>query len=144
MKRARVQNGCVALDKRIKCWNFFWRENGRRRSKVIGSLRDYPTKGAAWKAAKPLRDTLENQMTVSGIAPMVKTFVEQYRAERMPARASTKRGYEAWIDNHIMPRWGDCPLSEVQARPVELWLQSLTLSPKETLIKLSAFHKQPS
>ena len=36
----------------------------------------------------------------------------------MPARASTKRGYDAWIDNHILPRWGDCTLSEVQARPV--------------------------
>lgn len=51
----------------------------------------------------------------------------------MPQRASTKRGYDAWIDNHITPRWGDCLLSEVQARPVELWLQSLTLAPKSKL-----------
>jgi len=64
---------------------------------------------------------------------MVRTLVEQYRAEKMPARASTKRGYDAWIDNHIMPRWGNCPLSDVQARPVELWLQSLTLAPKSKL-----------
>ncbi len=133
MRRARGQNGCVALDKCIKYWNFFWRENGRRRSKVIGSLRDYPTKAAAWKAAKPLRDALENQAVGSSEAPMVRTLVEQYRAEKMPARASTKRGYDAWIDNHIMPRWGNCPLSDVQARPVELWLQSLTLAPKSKL-----------
>jgi hypothetical protein len=53
------------------------------------------------------------------------TLIEQYRAEKMPARASTKRGYDAWIDNHIVPRWGDCLLSEIQARPIELWLHSL-------------------
>jgi integrase len=51
----------------------------------------------------------------------------------MPARASTKRGYDAWIDNHILPRWGDSPITDLQARPVELWLQSLALSPKSKL-----------
>lgn len=51
----------------------------------------------------------------------------------MPARASTKRGYEAWIENHILPRWGQSPITDVQARPVELWLQSLTLAPKSKL-----------
>jgi integrase len=51
----------------------------------------------------------------------------------MPARVSTKRSCDAWIDNHILPRWGDCTLSKVQARPVELWLQSLALAPKSKL-----------
>jgi integrase len=64
---------------------------------------------------------------------MVKTLVEQYRTEKMPARASTKRGYEAWIDNHIMPRWADSPITELKARPVELWLASLTIAPKSKL-----------
>jgi integrase len=39
-------------------------------------------------------------------------------------------GYESWLNNHIIPRWGDCQLVELQARPVELWLQSLSLAPK--------------
>src|SRR4029077_6532026 len=67
---------------------------------------------------------------VSNGAPTVKTLVAQYRAEKMPARASTRRGYDAWLDNHVLPRGGDCELTDVQARPVELWLQSLTLAPK--------------
>ena len=29
--------------------------------------------------------------------------------EKMPQRASTKRGYDAWIDNHIAPRWANSP-----------------------------------
>lgn len=32
--------------------------------------------------------------------------------------------------HRILPRWGNCRITELQARPVELWLQSLALSPK--------------
>jgi hypothetical protein len=34
-------------DKRIKTWNFFFWENSKRRSKKIGTLREYPTKAPA-------------------------------------------------------------------------------------------------
>jgi integrase len=63
----------------------------------------------------------------------VRTLIRQYMVEKMPARASTRRGHEAWIDNHILPRWGNCSIAELQPRPVELWLQSLKLSPKSKL-----------
>lgn len=62
--------------------------------------------------------------------PTVATLVESYRAEKMPQRISTRLAYEAWLRNHVIPRWGDSPITALQARPVELWLQSLTLSPK--------------
>jgi len=48
----------------------------------------------------------------------------------MPQRYSTRRSYESWFRNHVVPKWGDCALTELQARPVELWLQSLSLSPR--------------
>jgi hypothetical protein len=48
----RQRQGSVVLDKRIKTWNFFFWENGKRRSKKIGSLSQYPTKASAWRAAK--------------------------------------------------------------------------------------------
>jgi integrase len=48
----------------------------------------------------------------------------------MPKRTDTRRSYEVWLRNHILPRWGDCPLTDLQARPVELWLGFLALSPK--------------
>jgi hypothetical protein len=35
-----------------------------------------------------------------------------------------------WFKNHIVPKWGNSALSELQARPVEIWLTSLKLSPK--------------
>ncbi len=48
----------------------------------------------------------------------------------MPKRSDTRRAYEVWLKNHILPRWGDSSLLDLQARPVELWIQSLTLAPK--------------
>jgi len=61
---------------------------------------------------------------------MVSTLVEQYRAEKMPRRSDTRRSYEVWLSNYIIPKWGDRALSELQARPVELWIESLPLAPK--------------
>jgi integrase len=48
----------------------------------------------------------------------------------MPQRKDTRRAYEVWLRNHIVPKWGKCVLPDVQARPVELWLDSLTLAAK--------------
>jgi len=129
--RARNRSGSIGLDTRIKTWHFFFWENGKRRSKRIGTLSQFPTKASAWRAAKPLRDAVENPTQVStSAAPTVNTLVEQYRAEKMPTRYSTRRSYEAWLRNHIVPKFGQCALSDVQARPAELWLESLSLTPR--------------
>jgi hypothetical protein len=125
----RQRQGSVVLDKRIKTWNFFFWENGRRRSKKIGTVGQYPTKASAWRAAMPLRHALENNQPITGssIVPTVNTLVEQYRKEKMPTRLDTHRGYESWIRVHILPKWGQNPITDLQARPVEMWLDSLSL-----------------
>jgi len=125
---SRFRTGSVAQDNRSKVWNFFWWEDGKRKCKALGR---FPTKASAWKAAKPLRDGLEKpqQPKTSGV-PIVSTLVVQYRDEKMPQRFSTRYSYEQWLANHIVPRWGECPVTELQARPVELWIHSLALSPK--------------
>jgi integrase len=92
---------------------------------------EYPTKAAARKAAKPLRDAVESQTQITIEKPLnVKALIDSYRVEKMPQRYSSRRSYDAWLRNYIEPKWGACTLSDVQARPVELWLQSLELSPK--------------
>jgi hypothetical protein len=130
--RRRQRSGSVVLDKRVKTWNFFFWENGKRRSKKIGTVGQHPTKASAWRAAKALRDAVENQVSISNAVatPTVNTLVEQYRVEKMPRRFSTRRGYEAYLRHRIVPRWGTDSITDVQARPVELWLDSLTLAPK--------------
>ena len=130
MKRAQRHTvGSVRLDKRRKTWNYLWYESGKRRSKLIGTKQEYPTKGAAWSAAESLRNTIEGQRKADhGLT--VRAVVAHYREEKMPKRADTRRAYEVWLSNHILPTWGDCSLNEVKARPVELWLGTLALAPK--------------
>lgn len=127
MQRSRVKTGSVVRDKRDKVWRFYWWEDGRRRSKALGR---FPTKRAAWDAAKPLRDELEREANTSTPIPTVSALIGHYRTEKMPTRKDTRRSYEVWFQNHIIPRWGSGLLSDLQARPVELWLASLGLSPK--------------
>jgi integrase len=126
MRRAqRHAVGCVRFDRRRGTWNYLFYDHGKRRSKLIGAKQQYPTKASAWKAVVSLE-----KPTNRGTAPTVQNLVEQYRAEKMPTRYSSRRSYDAWLSNHILPKFGSCALSEVQARPVELWLESLALAPK--------------
>jgi integrase len=129
--RARHKTGSLIFDKARGTWRFLQWVEGKRESKTIGTKKEYPTKATAWKAVKPL--TQVSTVPTVGRAPTVSMIVEQYRAEKMPRRASTRRGYNTWLENHILPRWGTSPLTDVQARPVELWLRSLTLAPKSKL-----------
>lgn len=64
---------------------------------------------------------------------MLKNLIEEYRKEKMPKRCSTRRGYEIWLKNYIGPRWDDVLITDMQARPVELWLDTLQLAPKSKL-----------
>jgi hypothetical protein len=41
----------------------------------------------------------------------------------MPSRQSTARVYRSFLNNHILPKWGDTEIQAVQPRPVELWLR---------------------
>jgi integrase len=66
--------------------------------------------------------------------------VARYEAERMPARFSTAQTYHSFLKNHIIPRWGETLIREVQPRPVELWLRGLPLSPKSKTHVRSLMH----
>src|ERR1035441_1465317 len=128
MRTQRHTVGCVRYDKRRRTWNYLFYDQGKRRSKRIGSKQQYPTKPAAWKAVTPAES--QPQPSRASTAPTVAALVEQYQVEKMPKRYSTRRSYDAWLRNHVLPKFGTCPLSDVQARPAELWLESLNLTPR--------------
>jgi hypothetical protein len=125
MKRARFKQGSVVFDKRRGTWNLLQWIDGKRRSQRIGTKQEFPTKSAARKAAQPLQ-----LVTEPAGAPTVTNLIEHYRTEKMPERFSTRYSYDQWLTNHIIPRWGASPITELQARKVELWLNELKLSPK--------------
>jgi hypothetical protein len=116
------KQGSVCFDTRSKKWCLYWWENGTRKSKTIGPASQFPTKASAWRAVSQAEKP-------SG--PTVLYLCEAYRLEKMPRRASTRRGYELWLKNYIAPKWGSTPITAVTARPVELWLQSLDIAPKK-------------
>ena len=127
MKRApRFKTGSVVLDRRRKVWNFLWWEDGKRKCKSIGR---FPTKTAARKAAQAIRGQIQEAQPENK-QPVVAALVEAYRAEKMPRRAMTRQGYNTWLNQYVVPVWGNKPIQDLQARPVDLWLRSLTLSPK--------------
>jgi integrase len=122
----RHKTGSVVFDRGN--WRFLQWVDGKRRSQTVGTKQEYPTKASAWNAVKRLPDVQTNNAVSK--APAVNTLVEQYRRERMPERHSTRRSYESRLSNHILPKWGACEITTVQARPVELWLESLDLTPR--------------
>jgi integrase len=136
MRVQRHTHGSVRFDRRRRTWNYLWYESGKRRSKLIGTKQQYPTKAAAWRAVE--RPVVGQPETKNG--DTLRDVVTRYEAERMPSRHSTAYVYRSFLKNHITPRWGDTPIAEVQARDVELWLQSLELSPKSRTHVRSLMH----
>jgi len=60
----------------------------------------------------------------------VRELVTRFEAERFPTRHDTACVYRSWLKNHIVPTWGEHPLSAIHPQPVELWLRKLALAPK--------------
>lgn len=131
--RTRYKAGSVQADKGRGRWLFRWTErNGVgfvKKAKVIGSFAEYKTKTEASLAAdrKGFR-ALTNQSAITGTT--VLAIVARYKIEKMPPRYSTKAGYTSYLDNHILPKWGDKQISEVKPYSVEQWLKGLMLAPK--------------
>src|SRR5882762_7656380 len=134
MRAQRHAHGSVRFDKRRRTWNYLWYEAGQRRSKLLGTKHDYPTKAAAWKAAERI------QVKPKTNGETVNDVIARYQIERMPSRLSTMRTYRSFLKNHVIPHCGDTPIRDVQPRPVELWLHDLKLSPKSKTHVRSLMH----
>ena len=128
MKRARVQKGSVVCNKRFGSWNFLWFDaEGKRRSCKLGNLCEM-SREQALKKADAVRQELRFEPNLAPLS--VEALVAQYEAEKMPSRASTRRVYKLWLRKYVLPQWGGQAITELQPRPVELWLSRLPLAPK--------------
>ena len=66
-----------------------------------------------------------------GKIPTVKNLVDEWRETAARAlEASTLRGYEFSLKNHILPRWGDTKVTDVSAAAISKWVSSMTLKAK--------------
>jgi integrase len=138
MRVQRHASGSVRYDKRRKTWNYLWYDGPTRRSKRIGTKQEFPTKAAAWKEVESLEILAKPPDGDKG--DTVRSVVARYEAERMPSRQSTVRVYRSFLNNHVLPKWADTRIQNVQPRPVELWLRELPLSPKSKTHVRSLMH----
>src|SRR5258708_13915312 len=51
--------------------------------------------------------------------------LERYVQEEIPKRFSTKHAYLSYINNHIRPKWGESPLTQVKPLAVRDWLKAI-------------------
>jgi integrase len=131
MKRAtRFATGSIVYDKRRRTWHLYTYENGKRHSRVIGRKCDLPNRSAALIAAAKMQPLSKSATRSVTGAPTVQELVAAYLQEKAPTRKDTRRSYQVWLRCHILPKWGDKQITDLQPRPVEMWLQSRELSPK--------------
>src|SRR5580704_4357696 len=102
--------------------------DGRIHRRQIGNVFDLPTREEAERAAGPLVRVLCKASSKG--APLVADLVRRFRDEKMSQRHSTRLACDSRLNNHVVPQWGHMEITALQARPVELWLKSLSLSPK--------------
>jgi integrase len=117
----------IALSKTRGTWQLRYWENGVRKQRQLGTIRDWPDREAAEQANLHLLN-LYNRPKQH--VPTISGLIAEYCATEMPERASTSRGYESYFRNHIIPAWGSVAISELKPDPLEQWLRGLKLSTK--------------
>jgi excisionase family DNA binding protein len=133
MKRTRYQFGSVELKPRKKgpaIWVFRWKENGRRRSTLIGTVSELQTRAEALKKAEALR-MQANPDHRPRLAVTFGGVIDRYIREELPVlRHSTQGPYLTIIERHIRPRWGEVPLEPFNGLAVQEWFRNMQAAPK--------------
>lgn len=144
MKRPRYQHGFFSRHERKKgpsVWVYRWRDidakgKPRMRALVVGTVKQYPTETAVWKAVSTLRlDINHHSSRPEGLPETFEQLVQHYRMIELDLeKASERKGhqtkqvYEIYLRTHIVPRWGEYRLREITAVAVERWLGGIDLA----------------
>lgn len=144
--RARYQKGSLTKIKRKNgclVWLFRWRETGsdgsrRPRNIVVGPVSELRTEVDARRALETLRLNINHDHSEQARPPRnFRTLVDHYRLKELVLQNderkaySTKKGYESYLKNWLVPRWGDYALARMEngiAVYVEEWLGTITRS----------------
>jgi integrase len=137
--RLRNQRGCLRCTRRKTgplCWEFLWRENDAdgnrtRRTAVIGTLEQFPTRELAQAAVNGLRMSINqdrNRQREQSIA--VAELVDHYIVTELSDEAdwhshATRIVYSEFLKRWIRPHWGGVGIRDVRTVAVERWLKQL-------------------
>ena len=135
----RYQRGCIRCTKRKAGpdrWEYLWRENdvtGRRvrRTTVIGTVEQYPTRELAQAAVNGLRMRInEDRLRQSGHDILVADLVDHYVRTELSEEVgwhshATRIVYRQFLTRWIQPHWGKLSIRSVRTIAVERWLRGL-------------------
>jgi len=97
-------------------------------------VREFKTKASARKGiAGLIREINFGDVRLQTTTMTVAELAEHYRQRELTGdntwkSYSTKRGYESYLKNWIVPHWGNYKLPEIKTIDVETWLRSLCLA----------------
>jgi integrase len=106
-----------------------WSDGRRRLSRILGTVEEFPTEKSRWKEVFRL-GLDERTSAPKTVSELVEHWLRKECSEDdvdpNDRRAfSTRDNYRSYLRKWVVPRWGDCLLSEVKAPAVEEWLSSL-------------------
>lgn len=133
LTRESYQRGSLTTENRKSgpdVWIFRWRERSStgfiKRKRIVGTIKQYPTRASAAKAVAALH------LNVNAMESRVVTVAEaaaHYRScELTPSCGKSRRTLEVYaanIDRIILPRWGNMKLRDVKPVALEQWLQDM-------------------
>jgi integrase len=129
----RFQEGCLYREKRKAgpdVWVFRYREGQSNRKRIIGTVEDLASKSAAIRACEGLRANInKDTRSPQTVAELVTHYQEKELPEDSTKAYSTRRAYQCYFKNWIVPVWGGHRLSAVKTIAVENWLRTLSLAP---------------
>jgi integrase len=137
--RLRYQRGCLRCIKRKSgpdCWEFLWRENNAaqkrvRRTAVIGTVEEYPTKDLAQAAVNGLRMCINEDRNRQReqrilVADLIDHYIQTELADESGRSHATRIVYRESLKRWIRPRWAEVEIRDVRTVVVERWLRQMS------------------
>ena len=124
------------MSERASILEFMWREQDRsgkrvRRTSVIGTIEEYPTKELARAAVNSLRMQINEQLhrqvnhTIT-VGDLIEHYIETELSPAEPIHShATRLIYREFLIRWIKPRLGTFKIIEVRTIAVETWLREL-------------------
>ena len=127
---------CMERKPGLPRWEFLWREedelgNRVRRTAIIGTLEQYPTKESALAASNGLRMQINaDRHRRAGHTIRVTDLIDHYLRTELSVDNErhafvTRITGRYFMEKWIRPRWGELPLECVRTVAVEHWLRRL-------------------
>jgi integrase len=131
-ERQTYQQGCIQRKERRRgpdVWAFRYRENGKLKSRVIGTVHQYRTQAEAQRSLAGVRAEINNCIDVATFGQLC----DRYLKEGLPERRSTSSALRSMIQYRIKPYWMQDRISDMASNPmaVEQWIKGLQTKPRK-------------